>query len=327
MKISIIGAGAIGAMIGVPLAQAGLPVSVLARGKTAHALKEHGWRLTFADGQTVAPQVDVFEDPASQGPVDLLVIALKEPALPSLAPKLAPLIGPQTVILPAMNGVPWWFFHALGGTWDGRRLETVDTDGQVSAALPPEQVIGCVVHASYACPEPGMARQVMGNKLILGKPGGGLSDPLTRTAALLGGAGLDLVVADHIQTDIWYKLWGNMTMNPISALTGATCDRILDDPLVTDFALAVMDEAKAIGAKIGCPISQTGEERNTITRGMGAFKTSMLQDAEAGRTLEIDALLSVVREIGQWTETPTPQLNALLGLVGLMGRVRGLHHA
>lgn len=312
-------------MIGVQLAQAGIPVSVLARGETARAIKDKGWRLSFADGRHVSPQVEVYQDPASQGPVDLLVIALKEPALPALAPKLAPLIGPQTVILPAMNGVPWWFFHALGGAWDGRRLETVDADGVVSAALPPEQVIGCVVHASYACPQPGMARQVMGNTLILGKPGGGLSDPLTRTAALLGGAGLEVVVADHIQTDIWYKLWGNMTMNPISALTGATCDRILDDPLVTSFALAVMDEAKAIGAKIGCPISQSGEERNKITRSMGAFKTSMLQDAEAGKTLEIDALLSVVREIGQWTETPTPQLNALLGLIGLMGRVRGLH--
>jgi 2-dehydropantoate 2-reductase len=327
MKTSIIGAGAIGAMIGVHLAQAGMPVSVLARGETAQAIKNKGWRLTFADGRQVSPEVEVYQDPASQGPVDLLVIALKEPALPTLAPKLAPLIGPNTVILPAMNGVPWWFFHALSGAWEGRHLETVDAGRIVSSALPPEQVIGCVVHASYACPAPGEARQVMGNKVILGLPGGGISDRLTRTVALLGGAGLDVVIADHIQTDVWYKLWGNMTMNPISALTGATCDRILDDPLVIDFILKVMDEAKTIGAKIGCPITQSGEERNSITRSLGAFKTSMLQDVESGKTLEIDALLTVVREIGQLTQTPTPQLNTLLGLIGLMGRVRGLHHA
>ncbi len=325
MKTYIVGAGAIGAMIGVHLAAAGNHVSVLARGATAQAIRANGWHLTRADGQTLAPKVEVFDDPTTQAPADVLVIAVKEPALASLAPSLATLIGPQTIILPAMNGVPWWFFHNLAGPWQGRTLDCIDFQGGISAALPPAQVIGCVVHAAYSTPAPGVAQQGAGNKLILGLPGGGKSAALSALGAMLSSAGLDIVFADHIQTDVWYKLWGNMTMNPISALTGATCDLILDDSLTSRFVLDVMDEAKAIGAAIGCPIHQSGIDRNAITRSLGAFKTSMLQDVEAGKTLEIDALLSTVREIGQWVGQPTPRLDALLGLVGLMGHVRRLH--
>lgn len=188
-----------------------------------------------------------------------------------------------------------------------------------------QQVIGCVVHLSSACPRPGLIRPGFGNRLIVGEPAGGGSARVERLCALLAAAGFEAQASADIRTDIWYKLWGNMTMNPVSALTGATCDKILDDPLVRGFCLAAMAEAAAIGARIGCPITQSGEERMEVTRQLGAFKTSMLQDAEAGKPLEINALVGAVREIGALTGVATPNIDALLGLARLYGRTRGLY--
>ncbi|BCB91377.1 2-dehydropantoate 2-reductase [Phytohabitans suffuscus] len=324
-RVCVVGAGAVGGLVGARLAAGGHSTTALARGRTLDALRAHGWRLRTADGVVGGP-VEASDDPAALGPQDVVLLTVKAHALPALAPTLGPLIGPRTVVVPAVNGVPWWFFDGLGGDFDGLRLRAVDPDGAVAAAVPTARVVGCVVHLAASVEEPGLARHHAGDGLILGEPAGGAPGP--RVAALaeaLGRAGFTVTVSPRIQQDIWYKLWGNMTMNPISALTGATADLILDDDLVNGFVRAVMGEAAAIGERIGCPIAQSAEDRNQVTRRLGAFRTSMLQDAEAGRPLELDAMVTVVREIAAATGTPTPHMDALVGLTRLAARLRGLY--
>ena len=324
MKVCIYGAGAIGGFLGARLGAQGHAVSAVARGATRAALAADGLRLQLADREVRAP-VAAAEDPARLGPQDLVVIAVKAPALPAVAARIAPLLGPDTTVLTAMNGVPWWFFSGMPGPHAGRRLACLAPDGAIARAIPVAHVVGCVVHASCTTPAPGVVRHVMGQGLIVGEPAGGESARTTALAAALCAAGFECRVSPQIQQDIWYKLWGNMTMNPVSALTGATVDRILDDPLANGFCQDVMREAKAIGAAIGCPIEQTVEDRNAVTRKLGAFKTSMLQDVEAGKPLEIDALLTVVREIAGHAGIPAPNLDALLGVTRVFARVRGLY--
>jgi 2-dehydropantoate 2-reductase len=299
-------------------------VSVYARGSTLEAVRAHGLRLREG-GRLVQAPVAASDDAAELGPQELVVVAVKGPALAAVAPALAAMTGPDAVVVPAMNGVPWWFFSGFGGPLAGAALSSVDPDGVVAANIPAGRVLGCVVHAACALEGPGLVAHRMGEKLILGEPAGGASARLERTAAVLGDAGFEVVVSPQIQRDIWYKLWGNMTMNPVSALTGATCDLILDDALVRGFAHAVMAEAREIGARIGCPIAEAPEDRSQVTRKLGAFKTSMLQDVEANRALEIDALLSAPREIAGRLGLETPNLDALLGLVRLFARTRGLY--
>jgi 2-dehydropantoate 2-reductase len=324
MKVTIFGAGAIGGFLGTRLAQSGCEVAAVARGATAAALRAHGWRLRTGNN-TVAMPARVAEKPSELGPQELVVVAVKGPALASVAAAISPLLDRNTVVMTAMNGVPWWFFHEFGGEYAGTRLESIDPDGSIATGIPARHVIGCVVHASCASPEPGLTRHNVGNRLIIGEPRGGDSPRLRELAETVARARFDVEVSACIQRDVWYKLWGNMTMNPVSALTGATVDRVLDDPLVNGFCLEVMREASAIGARIGCPIEQSGEDRNAVTRKLGAFKTSMLQDVEAGKPVEIDVLLSAAREIGQLVGERTPQLDALLGLSRLHARMRGLY--
>ena len=325
MKACIYGAGAIGGWLGVALAQAGCRLSVVARGATLAALQQHGLRLTRPDATHAHTAVRAHEDPAAFGVQDLVVIAVKAPALADVAERIAPLIGPQTLVLTAMNGVPWWFLDGCDGPARGERLASVDADGRIAQAIAADQVIGGVVHASCSLDGPGQVRQHFGNRLILGEPGGGATDRVTALADTLRRGGVEAEVSPRIQQDIWFKLWGNLTMNPISALTGATTDRILDDDLVRGFISAVMHEAKAIGTRLGLSIDQQAEDRHAVTRKLGAFKTSMLQDVEAGKPLEIDALVGAVHELGRLTATPTPHTDALLGLVRLMARERGLY--
>jgi 2-dehydropantoate 2-reductase len=322
LKVCVVGAGAIGTFIGARLSLEGCRVTALARGATAASLRAHGFRLLQAGVLVTAP-VRVVEDTAGLGEQDLVVLAVKGPSLAQVAEKVPPVLGPATVVLTAMNGVPWWFFQDAAGPGSGLRLASIDPEGRIAAAIPGHHVVGCVVHATCSVTEPGLVRHGFGNGLIIGEPSGTVSARVETLAARLTAAGFDTTVSARIQADIWYKLWGNMTMNPISALTGATCDRILDDPLLNRYTLAIMAEAAAIGAKIGCPISQSGEDRNAVTRKLGAFKTSMLQDVEAGRPLEIDALLTAVTEIGERVGVPTPNTDALLGLVRVFSEARG----
>jgi 2-dehydropantoate 2-reductase len=314
VKVCVVGAGAVGGLIGTRLALAGCDTAALARGATLSALRGAGWRLESGE----AVPVRATDDPAEIGPVDLVVLAVKAPALAAVAPRVTPLLGDATVVLPAMNGVPWWFLT-------DPPLRCVDPDGTIGKAIPRERVLGCVVHFASTTPRPGVVRHVAGNGLIVGEPDGGDSARTQSVAQVLSRAGFAVTASPQVRTDIWYKLWGNMTMNPISALCGATADRILDDPLVNRFCLAVMAEAAAIGERIGCPIRESGTDRMAVTRRLGAFKTSMLQDTEAGRPVELDALLTAVAEIGERVGVPTPSLDTLLGLSRLAARVRGLY--
>jgi 2-dehydropantoate 2-reductase len=324
MKICIYGAGAIGGWIGVRLAAQGESVSVLARGATLGALQTHGLRLR-QDGQLLQAPVQVADNAAALGVQDLVVVAVKAPALADVARGIAPLLGPHTVVLTAMNGVPWWFFQGFGGRYQGTPLRAVDATGAIAAAIPAQHVIGCVVHAGTSVPEPGVVQHHFGNKLILGEPAGGQSARVQQLAELLARAGFEAPVSDCIQKDVWFKLWGNMTVNPVSALTGATTDLIMADPLVCGFTTRVMLEAKEIGQRVGIPIDQQPEDRHAITRKLGAFKTSMLQDVEAGKSVELDALVGAVRELGVLTGVATPFTDALLGLARLQAQVRGLY--
>ena len=324
MKICIYGAGAIGGWIGARLAALGEPVSVVARGATLAALHTHGLRLQQADGLLQVP-VQAAANAAALGVQDLVVVAVKAPALAEVARGIAPLLGPHTLVLTAMNGVPWWFFQGFGGAYAGTALKAVDASGAIAAAIPARHVVGCVVHASCALQAPGVVQHHFGNKLILGEPSGQQTERAKALAALLKRAGFEAPLSEQIQRDTWYKLWGNMTVNPVSALTGATTDLILDDPLVRDFISQVMREAKEIGARIGIPIDQQPEDRHAVTRKLGAFKTSMLQDVEAGKPVELDALVTVVQELGVLTAVPTPFTDALLGLARLQARVKGLY--
>jgi 2-dehydropantoate 2-reductase len=325
VRVCVVGAGAIGGFIGTRLALTGeARVSALARGTTLVALRDHGWRLEEGEKLLTAPTALAADDARELGRQDLVILTLKSPALPPLAPSLTPLIGPDTIVLPAMNGVPWWFgagVAALGA----QPLESVDPGGLIGASIGLSHVVGCVVHASATSAAPGIAVHRMGRGLIIGEPTGAESPRVRDLATLLTRAGFEVTVSSRIRYDIWYKLWGNMTMNPVSALTGATTDRVLDDELVRSYCSAAMREAAAVGARIGCDVRESPDERHAVTRRLGTFKTSMLQDVEAGRPFELDALVGAVREIGQRVGVATPAIDALFGLTRLFGRVRRLY--
>ena len=323
-KVAVVGAGAIGGWIGVHLARAGAQLSVLARGDTLAALQRQGLQL-HQGGQHHSVAVRASQDASELGVQDLVVVAVKAPALASVAAQIGPLLGPHTVVLTAMNGVPWWFLQGFGGPVQGRALHSIDPQGEIARAIPAPHVIGCVVHASCSVDAPGVVRHHFGDGLIVGEPSGQASARVQALHALLQSAGFNATLSPQIQKDIWFKLWGNMTVNPISALTGATSDRLLDDDLVRGFMSQVMLEAKAIGERIGIPIAQAPEDRHAVTRKLGAFKTSMLQDVQAGKPVELDALVSSVRELGALTGVATPFTDALLGLSRLHARVLGLY--
>lgn len=330
MKITVVGLGAVGGLLAAKLALAGHEVGALARGRSLQAIRERGLLLRMG-GREDRATLQATDDARALGQQDLVVIALKGQALPDAAPGLTPLIGPRTLVVPAMNGVPWWFLqtHAMAARLapSDRHLASVDPRGSIAHALPLPQVLGCVVHLTCSQPEPGVVHHGFGERLIFGEPEGGGSERVARVAAAFEAAGFKAEASPDIRREIWFKLWGNMTTNPVSALTGATADRILDDPLVRSFLLRAMAEAAEIGAQVGCPIEQSGEDRLVVTRQLGAFKTSMLQDSEAGRPLEIDALVTAVHEIGVRLGLTTPNIDTVLGLARLMARTRGLYPA
>ena len=318
LKVCIVGAGAVGGFIGARLAAAGeARVSALARGATLLALQEHGWRLSMRGELVQAPAL-VSDEASKLGVQDLVIVAVKAQAMASVAQSIGPLMGPHTVVLPAMNGVPWWFC-------EGMALNSVDPGGVIAAHVPQNRVVGCVVHASIATTQPGWVQHRMGQGLIVGEPAGGKTPRVQAVADLLQRAGFEVTHSADIRRDIWYKLWGNLTMNPVSAMTGATADRVLADPLVREFCSAVMREAAQIGGRIGCHIDQTPEQRHAMAAKLGAFKSSMLQDVEAGRSIELDAIVTAVQELGLRLNLATPNIDALLGLTRLFARSHGLY--
>ncbi len=337
-KVCIVGLGAVGGVLagwlGTRLPAGRVQLSALARGATLQALRQHGGlRLREGAGSETTVALQASERPTELGPQDLVIVAVKAPALGAAAPAIAALCGRHTQVLTAMNGVPWWFFQGglpADNPCAGLTLHSVDPGGHIARQVPAASLLGGVVHFSCASPAPGVVQHVNGNGLIIGRAlgaaaGAGPDLQLQAVAELLTQAGVAVTVSPHIQRDVWFKLWGNMTMNPVSALTGAASDHVLDDPLVRNFISAVMREAQAIGAAFGVPIDQQPEDRHAVTRKLGSFRTSMLQDTAAGRPLEIDALLAAVREIGQHLGHSTPFMDGLLGLVRLMARERGLY--
>jgi 2-dehydropantoate 2-reductase len=306
MNICVVGTGAIGGWIAAKLALAGENVMGLnSRGAIDRI------ELNEA-GETKVADLARFD-----GVADLLIMTVKATALTGAANSAGSLIGPRTIIVPMLNGVPWWFV-------EGMKMRSVDPGGSIAAALPFSQILGCVVHAS--CSRSGATVIVKhADKLIIGEPAGGeTSERLARLFALLDAAGLRPDITGNVRRSIWYKLWGNATINPLSALTRASCDRILADPECRAWMLEGMAELAAIGAAVGCPISESGEERMAVTARLGAFKTSMLQDVEAGRPIELEALLGAPREIARARGIPTPALDRLYGLTKVMAKSLGL---
>jgi len=331
MKVCIVGAGAIGGFIGARLAAKGdCHVAALARGATLKALREHGWRL-LQDGTLIRGPALATQHAGELGVQDLVIIAVKGPSLAAVAQQIGPLLGPNTAVLPAMNGVPWWFAQGLP-VLRGETLRSVDPGGHIAKAIPYSHVVGCVVHAGTSISEPGLVKHKTGRRLVIGEPDKAATESdttesirVTRVAELLSGAGFDVTVSSNIRSNIWYKLWGNLTMNPLSAITGATTDRMLDDPLVLEFCSAAMKEAAEIGASLGCEIVETPNERHEVTRKLGAFRTSMLQDVDAHHMIELDSIVGAVYELGCRLGLPTPNIAILLGLTRLFGRVHGLY--
>lgn len=305
MRVCILGAGAIGGWVAAKLAIAGHSVMALtSRGATDEIRVSEG-------GATASASLTSFE-----GPADLLVVAVKAPALGGAVRSAEPLIGPQTLIVPMLNGVPWWF--------SDEPLRSVDPNGTIAAALPIEQVVGCVVHASCRRTAPDHVEVVHADKLILGEPQGGSSERLASLCSLFEGAGIRSEGTDDVRRATWYKLWGNATINPLSALTRSTADKLLDDAAIRRFMAEAMDELAAIGAAIGCPIEQTAEERMAVTARLGAFKSSMLQDVEAGRPIELEALVGAPLEIASRSGIAAPQLQRIYAMARLLGDNLGL---
>ena len=304
--ICVVGAGAIGGWIAGRLSLAGNRVMALtSTGPLGQIEIEEG-------GSSAAADLTEFT-----GAADVLIIAVKAPALPAAAPKLGPLIGPETTIVPMLNGVPWWFV-------DGAPLRSVDPDGMTSAAIPRGQLIGCVVHASCSRPAQGQIVVKHADKLIIGEPDGGAGERVAGLFALLERAGLKPDQTNNVRRAIWYKLWGNATINPLSALVRTTCDRILADLDCRAWMLEGMAELAEVGAAIGCPITESGEDRMAVTARLGAFKTSMLQDVEAGRPIELEALLGAPRELARRYGIATPALDRLYGVTRLMAESQDL---
>ncbi|GGH22836.1 2-dehydropantoate 2-reductase [Alsobacter metallidurans] len=314
MKITVYGAGAIGGYMGALLSQAGAEVSFVARGAHLDAMRRKGVRVIRENDEIVAHPF-CTDDPAELGPQDYVILALKAHSVPGVVDAMQPLLGNETGIVTAVNGIPYWYFHRHGGALEGTTLESVDPGGAQWRKLGPERAIGCVVYPATEVVEPGVIQHVYGDKFPIGEPTGEHTERVERFSAMMGYAGLRAPVLDNIRDEIWLKLWGNLCFNPISALTHATLDVICDDPGTRAVAKAMMLEAKAIGDAVGVNFRVDVERRINGAGAVGAHKTSMLQDLERGRPMEIDPLVSVVQEMGRLVGVPTPTLDVVLALV------------
>ena len=324
MRICIYGAGAIGGYMGVLLSRAGAEVSLVARGAHLEAMQRNGVKLLIDDKEYVA-HPRCTDDPAELGRQDLVVIALKAHSVPGVVPAMRPLFGNDTALLTAVNGIPYWYFYAHGGKWQDSIVESVDPDGVQWRVLSPDRAIGCVVYPATEVVAPGVIKHVYGNKLPIGEPDGTVSPRVRKIAEIMTAAGFDAPIRERIRDEIWLKLWGNLSFNPISALTCATLDAICDDPGTREVARSMMLEAKAIGERLGVHFRVDVERRIDGAGRVGAHKTSMLQDLERSRAMEIDALVTSVQELGRRVGLPTPTIDTVLALIRQRAKVAGLH--
>jgi 2-dehydropantoate 2-reductase len=325
MRVCVFGAGAIGGYVAAKLAAAGnTDLSLIARGPHLEAMRTKGLRLV-EDGKESVQKVRAEQDPAKLGPQDYVFLALKAHSVPGVVDALKPLLGPGTTVVTAQNGVPWWYFHGLAGPYQDKRLESVDPGGRIWRGIGPERAIGCVVYPATEVDEPGTIRHVEGDRFPLGEPSGEKSERVLALSKVLVAAGLKAPVRADIRSDIWVKLWGNLSFNPISALTGATLAEIAGDKATRALARQMMIEAQTIGEKLGVRFAVDVDRRIDGAGEVGAHKTSMLQDLERGRPMEIDALVGAVAELGRLTGIATPTVDAVLALVRQLGRLRGCY--
>ena len=320
MKICVYGAGAIGGYLGGELALAGFEVTLIARGPHLEAMRANGLTLLFGDERKVV-RLACTDNPTQVGPQDYVIITLKTHSVPGIVDKLVSLLGPTTAVVTAQNGVPWWYFHALPGPFEGHRLESSDPGGRQWDALGPERAIGCVVYPSCEVVEPGIIRHLAGRRFMLGEPDGSRSERVEALAGALTEAGFKAPVRPRIRDDIWLKLWGNVSFNPVSVLTHATLEGMTSDAATRSVIRDLMIEAAAVGEKLGVRFAVDVETRIKWGADVGAHKTSMLQDLEAGRPMEIDALVAAVAEMGRLVGVPTPTIDIVLALVELRARV------
>ncbi|PJI85388.1 ketopantoate reductase [Yoonia maricola] len=324
MKICIFGAGAIGGYMGAKLAEAGADVSLVARGPHLAAMQANGLTL-IEEGETRTMPVTVSDDPADLGPQDYVIVTLKAHSVPPVVSKMKPLIGPDTTIVSGVNGVPWWYFHKVGTDLEGTRLASVDPGDAQWDGFGPDNVLGCVVYPAAEVIEPGVIKHIEGNRFSLGEPSGEKSERAMRLSKALSAAGLKAPVRPKIRDEIWIKLWGNLSFNPISALTHATLDVLCTEPGTREVARNMMLEAQTIAENLGVKFPIDVDRRIQGGADVGAHRTSMLQDLDMGRPMEIDALVGSVQELGRVTGTPTPTIDTVLALVQLRGKVAGLY--
>jgi len=316
MKICVYGAGAVGGLIAAGLARSGHEVSVIARGAHLEAVQSRGLRIqNGANGEVQCYAVKAVADPAALGPQEYVIVAVKAPSLPEVAERIAPLVGADTSIITAMNGVPWWFFDRLAFGKGKLRLESLDPAGKLARAMPTERIVGCVIHLAASTPEPGLVSHNMGRKLILGEPGGRNTVRTKKIADALSAAGFEILVSDFIEKEFWVKLLGNVSFNPVSALTGSTSDRLIENREVKAYMVNIMREVLAIGRAVGVDADIEPEARLDMARALGRFKTSMLQDLEAGKPLEIDGLLAGTLEIANKAGVSAPYTQSLFALI------------
>lgn len=324
MKICIFGAGAVGGYLGAKLSRAGAEVSLVARGDHLAAMRRHGLRLIDGDEEVVV-HPPATDDAHELGPQDYVVVTLKAHAVPAAIEAMAPLLGPGTAVVPAANGIPWWYFHELEGPWRDRRVMSVDADGRQWQGIGPERAIGCVIYAACEVVAPGVVVHEVHNRFLLGEPGGERTARVERLSEVLGGAGLEAPVRAEIRDDIWMKLWGNLAFSPISALTGATLAELVADEGVLAVARTMMGEAQAVAEALGVRFADDIDGRIRVTAQAGAHKTSMLQDLEKGRPLEIDPITGVVAELGRLTGVATPTVDMIYALAVRRARQAGCY--
>jgi 2-dehydropantoate 2-reductase len=314
MKICVYGAGAIGGLIAAWLARSGHEVSVVARGSQLDAIRRDGLRVR-SKGKTDSFRIKAESDPAKLGAQDYVLVTVKAQNLTHVADTISPLLGKETSVVTAMNGVPWWFFHRLKFRNGGEHLESLDPGGKLSRAIPTERIVGCVIHLAASTPEPGLVSHNMGSKLILGEPGGKNTARTKRIAEALAAAGFEIVVTESIEKEFWVKLLGNVSFNPVSALTVTTADQLIQNQEVKAYMVEIMREVLAIGRAVGVDANIDPEARIDMARVLGPFKTSMLQDLEAGKPLEIDGLLAGTLEIARKAGVRAPFTESLYGLI------------
>ena len=328
MKIAIIGAGAIGGYVGVKLALAGEDVTFIVRGENLRAIREHGMRLQLHDGsEEVARNVQATDDYAEAGVQDLVIVATTAHQVAAVAGGLPRLLGPDTAIVTMQNGIPFWYFHKTGGPLEGSAVRSVDGDGELARRIPPERVIGCVVYPASELVAPGVVRHIEGERFPLGELDGSRSERVQRISECFTRAGFKAPVLDDIRSEIWLKLWGNLSFNPISGLTHATLLDICQDPLSRGLAANMMREAEQVAGKLGIAFRVPLDKRIAGAEKVGRHKTSMLQDIEAGRAPEVDALVGSVAELARMTDTPTPHIDAVYALVKLLARNMAVERA